>query len=112
MNILVTGGLGYIGSHTVIKLIENGFNPIIVDNLSNSSLWILDNIENITNTRIKFYNIDCRSKEMKTVFEQNEIDGTIHFAALKIISESVINSLKSAWKWENYLKKETVPFEE
>jgi UDP-glucose 4-epimerase len=78
----------------VIKLIEDGFNPIIVDNLSNSSKWVLENIEKITNTKVPFYEVDCRSKELQKVFEENNIYGTIHFAALKLISESIDQSLK------------------
>ena len=61
-NVLVTGGLGYIGSHTVVKLIKNGYNPIIIDNLSNSNLGVLYAIEKLTQTKPVFYKSDVRTK--------------------------------------------------
>lgn len=90
MNILVTGGSGYIGSHTVIELINAGYEVVIVDNLCNSSSIVLDRIEEITGKRVKFYEIDTRdSEKLKVVFEENKIDAVIHFAALKAVGESV-----------------------
>ena len=90
MNILVTGGAGYIGSHTVIELINAGYEVVIVDNLCNSSSIVLDRIEEITGKRVKFYEIDTRdSEKLKVVFEENKIDAVIHFAALKAVGESV-----------------------
>lgn len=90
MNILVTGGTGYIGSHTVVKLIEAGHQVIIVDNLVNSSEEVLNRIEKITKVRPLFYKIDLSNKkDLATVFEENTIDAVIHFAGLKAVGESV-----------------------
>ena len=89
--ILVTGGAGYIGSHTVVQLFNSGYIPVIVDNLSNSSKVNLDGINKILNTNINWYNIDCTNfKDLNNVFklEQN-ISGCIHFAAYKSVSESM-----------------------
>ena len=89
MAILVTGGTGYIGSHTVIELISNGYDVVIVDNLCNSKINVLDRIEMISGVRVKFYEIDCCDKEkMRTIFENEKIDGVIHFAGLKAVGES------------------------
>ncbi|APS40588.1 UDP-glucose 4-epimerase GalE [Salegentibacter sp. T436] len=89
--ILVTGGLGFIGSHTVVALQEKGFEVIIIDNLSNSYVQVLDGIEKITNQRPIFEQIDLREKEMvKKFFEKyNDIEGVIHFAASKAVGDSV-----------------------
>jgi UDP-glucose 4-epimerase len=88
--ILVTGGLGYIGSHTVIKLINAGYTPIIVDNLSNSSIKVLDRIEQITHVKPIFYQYDIQdTPKMADILNKHEIDGVIHFAALKAVGESV-----------------------
>lgn len=90
MNILVTGGLGFIGSHTVVELIEGGNNVIIVDNLCNSKIEVLDKIEAITNTRPKFYQIDLLNMaDLGKVFKENKIDSVIHFAGLKAVGESI-----------------------
>ena len=90
MKILVTGGLGFIGSHTVVELIQEGHEVVIVDNLSNSKIEVLDKIEKITNTRPKFYQIDLLSlNDLKNVFDENAIEGIIHFAGLKAVSESI-----------------------
>lgn len=90
MNILVTGGVGFIGSHTVVELIEAGHNPIIVDNLCNSSVKVLDDIEAITKFRPKFYEIDIRDRAgMDRIFSENKIEAVIHFAGLKAVGESV-----------------------
>ena len=88
-NILVTGGTGYIGSHTVVELLERGDNVIIVDNLSNSKIEVLDAIKKITGKDVKFYNINYLDrKELEKVFEENEIDSVINFAGFKAVGES------------------------
>ena len=95
MEILVTGGLGFIGSHTVVELIENGHNVIIIDNLSNSKIEVLDKIELITGTKPKFYQMDLLNFEtLQKVFKENKIDGVIHFAGLKAVAESIQIPLK------------------
>jgi UDP-glucose 4-epimerase len=93
--ILVTGGLGYIGSHTVVELQNAGFKVIIVDNLSNSSLDVLEGITNITKTPPAFERLDLRLKWDVTEFfkEHSDIAGIIHFAASKAVGESVENPL-------------------
>lgn len=93
--ILVTGGLGYIGSHTVVALQESGYEVLIIDNLSNTSIDVLQGITEITNTPPKFERLDLRIKNDVTEFFQkhNDIDGIIHFAASKAVSESVENPL-------------------
>ncbi|MEQ6125283.1 UDP-glucose 4-epimerase GalE [Pseudotenacibaculum sp. MALMAid0570] len=93
--ILVTGGLGFIGSHTVVELQSSGYNVVIIDNLSNSKIEVLDNIESITGKRPDYYNIDLKSKEkVQHFFQQQKIDGIIHFAASKAVGESVEQPLK------------------
>lgn len=88
--ILVTGGTGYIGSHTVVSLIENNYEVIIVDNLSNSKLEVLNRIEKITGKKPVFYQIYVQNKdEMRQIFEKYHIDAIIHFAGLKSVKESV-----------------------
>ena len=95
MEILVTGGLGFIGSHTVVELIENGHNVIIIDNLSNSKIEVLEKIELITGTKPKFYQMDLLNFEtLQKVFKENKIDGVIHFAGLKAVAESIQIPLK------------------
>jgi len=89
--ILVTGGTGYIGSHTVVELLQKNYEVFIIDNLSNSYPWIIDNIEQICGNRPVFHNIDLRDKEKLREFFKNNpsIDGVIHFAAFKSVGESV-----------------------
>ncbi len=88
--ILVTGGLGFIGSETVITLIEAGYEPVVVDNLYNAKEGVLDRIETITHKRPRFYLADCTNKSaMEQVFSENEFKGVIHFAAYKAVGESV-----------------------
>lgn len=87
--ILVTGGMGYIGSHTVVELIENGYTPIIVDNLDNSKIEVLNRIEKITGVRPTFYELDVRDEvKLDEVFKAHKIDAVIHFAGLKSVGES------------------------
>ena len=88
--ILVTGGLGFIGSHTVVELQNEGFEVVIIDNLSNSKIEVLDNITSITGVKPIYFNIDLKDKAaVKDFFEKNTIDGIIHFAASKAVGESV-----------------------
>lgn len=90
MKILVTGGTGYIGSHTVVQLIEAGHDVIILDNLFNSKESVLDKIEEIAEVRPKFYNVDLLDAEgLEKVFAENEFGAVIHFAGLKAVAESV-----------------------
>jgi len=94
-NVLVTGGLGYIGSHTVVKLIENGYNPIIIDNLSNSIFSVLDNIKNITGVKPVYIRGDIRNKfNLTPIFLDFKITDVIHFAALKSVSDSLNKPLE------------------
>ncbi len=94
--ILVTGGTGYIGSHTVVELINAGYDPVIVDNLSNSNVQIIDQIMKITGRKPEFYNFDLcdEKKTMDFVHAHPEIEGVIHFAAFKSVGESVSQPLK------------------
>ena len=95
MHILVTGGLGYIGSHTVIKLIEANHKVTIVDNLSNSHLGVLDALHKITDRNISFYETDAKDfDELEYIFKENDFNGVIHFAGFKAVGESVLNPLK------------------
>lgn len=90
MSILVTGGAGFIGSHTCVELIQAGYDVVIVDNLYNASEVVLDRIETITGTRPKFYKVDCVDKKaLDEVFGQEQIDSVIHFAGYKAVGESV-----------------------
>ena len=97
MNILVTGGAGYIGSHTVIELVNAGHDVVIVDNLVNSSRKSQDRVEKIINKKIKFYEVDIRNRDnLEKVFAENKFDCCIHFAGLKAVGESV------SMPWEYY----------
>ena len=90
MKILVTGGLGYIGSHTCVELLNSGYEVIVVDNLYNSSLDVIDKIEQITGKKIKFYEADvCDYEAVNKIFNENSIEAVIHFAAYKAVGESV-----------------------
>lgn len=117
--ILVTGGTGYIGSHTVVELIESGFEVIIVDNLSNSNINALDGIEEITGKRPLFEKLDvCVKSQLTSFFEKyTGIEAIIHFAAFKSVSESVANPLKyyfnnlvSTINLLDLMKKKEIPY--
>lgn len=94
--ILVTGGLGYIGSHTVVELYNAGYEPVVIDNLSNSTLDVLDALEKILDHRPVFRQVEmCNMDQMKSVFEEfPRLAGVIHFAAVLQVKESVENPLK------------------
>jgi UDP-glucose 4-epimerase len=94
--ILVTGGLGYIGSHTVVALLRANYEPVIIDNLDNSRIGILDQIEKIAGVRPEFHNLDlCNEAQFANLVEKDKaIEGIIHFAAHKAVGESVNNPLK------------------
>ncbi len=93
--ILVTGGAGYIGSHTVVELIEAGYDPIIVDDLSNSKEEVINRIERITGKRPIFYRVSLLEEELfEEIFRKENIDGVIHFAGFKAVGESVLEPLK------------------
>ena len=94
MNVLVTGGAGYIGSHTCVELIAQGYTPIVVDNLCNSNPKSLERVHEITGKAITFYEGDVRDKALlDRVFDENAIDCVIHFAGLKAVGESVAKPL-------------------
>jgi UDP-glucose 4-epimerase len=94
MNILVTGGAGYIGSHTVIELLKDNHQVVIVDNLSNSSKTAVERLQKITGTTIPFYELDCADKSaLADVFDKEHIEAVIHFAGLKAVGESVAQPL-------------------
>lgn len=95
MNILVTGGLGFIGSHTTIELIKNNHTVIIADNLSNSKIEVLDKLATITGIKPTFYQIDVTDEgKVGEIFDNHNIDGVIHFAGLKAVGESVSKPLE------------------
>ena len=95
MKILVTGGAGYIGSHTCIELIKAGYEVIVVDNLCNSSLESLKRVEKLADSDIPFYKVDVRDKaSLIEVFQKHSIDGVIHFAGLKAVGESVVKPIE------------------
>lgn len=90
MKILVTGGTGYIGSHTAVELLNSGYEIVIIDNFSNSKSDVLDKIKLITNKDFKFYEGDvCNKDLLRKIFNENEIDAVIHFAGYKAVGESV-----------------------
>lgn len=97
MSILVTGGAGYIGSHTVVELQNSGYDVVVCDNLSNSSKTSLERVKMITGKDVPFYLADIRDRDaMNNIFEKEQIDSVIHFAGLKAVGESV------AKPWEYY----------
>ena len=95
MNVLVTGGAGYIGSHTLVQLIANGYKPVVFDNLVNSSRRALERVEQITNQTIEFFEGDIRDLEaLNFIFKNYNFQAVIHFAGLKAVGESVEQPLK------------------
>lgn len=97
MRILVTGGSGYIGSHTVIELIKAGHEAVVLDNLCNSSEKSLQRVEQITGVKISFYKADIRDREaLESIFDKEKFDACIHFAGLKAVGESCVKP------WEYY----------
>lgn len=94
MNILVTGGAGYIGSHTVLELLNAGHEVVVIDNLSNSSKESLSRVEKLTRKKIDFHESDLRNRDvLKSIFDVNKFDAVIHFAGLKAVGESVSRAL-------------------
>lgn len=90
MQILITGGAGYIGSHACVELLEAGYEIVVVDNFVNSKPAVLKRIEEITGRRFRFYEVDIRDREgLRKVFDENEIGAVVHFAGLKAVGESV-----------------------
>lgn len=95
MDILVTGGAGYIGSHTAVKLLDAGHNIIVVDNLENSKKEAIDRVEEITGKKLTFYETDLlHRKELEKIFNSHNIDAVVHFAGYKAVGESVAKPLK------------------
>ena len=95
MSVLITGGTGYIGSHTCVDFIQKGKEIVILDNLSNSKAEVVDHIETITGIRPKFYEVDLLDREgVQKVFDENDIDTVIQFAGLKAVGESVAKSVE------------------
>lgn len=95
MRVLVTGGAGYIGSHTVVELQNAGYEAVVVDDLSNAKADVIDRIETITGKRPAFYALDCADKAgLRKVFEEHPIDAVIHFAGFKAVGESVRKPLQ------------------
>ncbi len=94
-SVLVTGGLGFIGSHTTVELLNAGYRPVLLDNLSNSDTSVLDGIAAITGTKPTFYEGDFQDTSLLTrIFQDESIDAIIHFAAFKAVGESVLDPLK------------------
>ena len=94
MRVLVTGGLGYIGSHTVVELINNGDEVVIIDNLSNAKKEVIDKLKEINGKDIKLYIDDvCDREALRKIFKENKIDAVIHFAGYKAVGESVLKPL-------------------
>lgn len=90
MSILITGGAGFIGSHTCVEMLNSGYDVVVVDNLDNSSSESLDRVEKITGKKVKFYKQDVRNREaLRKIFTENSIEAVIHFAGLKAVGESV-----------------------
>ena len=95
MAILVTGGAGYIGSHTCVELLNAGYDVVVADNLYNSSKKAVDRVEQITGKKLKFYEVDLLDQpKVKEIFDKEEIEAVIHFAGLKAVGESVHKPLE------------------
>ena len=98
MKILVTGGTGFIGSHTVVELLQAGMEVVVLDNLSNSSLKSLERVEALTGVKVPFYKVDILDREgLDEIFSKENIDAVIHFAGLKAVGESV----EKPWEYYN-----------
>ena len=94
MKVLVTGGCGYIGSHTCVELLDSGYDVVVVDNLSNSKEDVINKIETITGKKVKFYKEDiCNKDKMNEIFTSEKVDAVIHFAGFKAVGESVAKPL-------------------
>ena len=90
MRVLVTGGAGYIGSHTCVELLNSGYEVVVIDNLCNSNPKSLDRVEELTGKKVTFYEGDVRDEALlRKIFSENEIHSVIHFAGLKAVGESV-----------------------
>ena len=117
LNILVTGGTGYIGSHTCVSLLKSGHNVVIIDNLSNSKRDVVDKIEHISGRKVPFFEMDVIEEQLvEKVFDQYSFDGVIHFAGYKAVGESVekplayyFNNLVSTMVLSKLCKKHHVP---
>ena len=95
MKILVTGGAGYIGSHTCVELLNKGMDVVVIDNLDNSNAESLNRVEKITGKKVVFYEADVRDRAaLERIFTEHQIDCTIHFAGLKAVGESVAKPLE------------------
>jgi UDP-glucose 4-epimerase len=95
MRILVTGGAGYIGSHTCVELLNAGYDVVVVDNLYNASEKSLQRVEEITGKKVTFYNADIRDKEaLNNIFDKEQVEAVIHFAGLKAVGESVVKPIE------------------
>lgn len=94
MSILVTGGAGYIGTHTCVELLKENYEVVVIDNLSNAKKEAIHRVETITGKKIKFYQETVLNESaLEHIFQENEIDCVVHFAGLKAVGESVINPL-------------------
>ena len=95
MKILVTGGAGYIGSHTCVELLEAGYDVVVVDNLYNASEKSIERVKEITGKDLTFYQADILDEEaLDKIFDKEKVDGVIHFAGLKAVGESVAKPLE------------------
>ena len=95
MKILLTGGAGYIGSHTCVELLNAGYDVVVADDLSNAKKSVIGEIEKITKKKVSFYEIDVKDKEaLDELFDKEKIDAVIHFAGFKAVGESVKKPLK------------------
>ena len=95
MKILVTGGTGYIGSHTVLELLKNNYEVIIIDNLSNSKIEVVEKLKQLSKKEFVFIKGDvCDYDLLKSIFKENKIDAVVHFAGYKAVGESVSNPIK------------------
>ena len=94
MTILLTGGAGFIGSHTYVELIQAGFEAVIVDDFSNSSVAVIDRLQTITGKPVRYYQANvCDAQAMDKIFDEQSIDAVIHFAGFKAVGESVVKPL-------------------